>query len=114
MDAVQERSVMLDPFEARCRQMAECTAEERRVMIEEMRARCICPTCPTYTDCAKNNNELLFCDMGYSYMCIKFEVECLCPTCPVHDDLKMKHNFYCMRGAEKAQRYEKEVWGIQF
>ncbi len=105
---------MMDPFEARCREMAECTPEQRRQMIEEQQSRCICPTCPTYTNCARNNNERLFCDAGYSPRCITFEVSCLCPTCPVHSDLAMKHQVYCIRGAEKAQRYEREVWGIQF
>jgi hypothetical protein len=105
---------MLDPFEAHCRMMAECTPEQRRQMIEEQRARCLCPTCPTYTDCARKNEEKLFCEVGGSPRCITFERGCLCPTCPVHTEFKMKHNTYCINGAEKAQRYEREVWGIQF
>lgn len=110
----REEYVMLDPFKKRCLEMAACTPAVRRAIAEEMRSRCVCPACPTYTDCAANNDERLFCDMGYSNLCITYEVDCLCANgCPVHSELAMRHDFYCMRGAEKAQRYEEEVWGIR-
>jgi hypothetical protein len=104
----------IDPFEARCREMMECTPQRRVEMTEELRSRCLCPTCPTHTDCAKERDEKLFCDAGKSFQCIVFERQCLCPTCPVHDSLQLKHQFYCTRGAEKTRRYEREIWGVQF
>jgi len=94
--------------------MTTCTLEEREQLTADMAKRCLCPTCPTYTNCARERDEKIFCDVGKSFNCIVFERNCLCPTCPVHEELQMKHQFYCTRGAEKAQRYEQEVWGIQF
>ena len=74
---------------------------------------CMCPKCPTHNDCAKNAKELLFCLQGKSFMCISEQKVCLCPTCPLTADFGLKNSSFCMKGAEKAQRYEHALWGTK-
>jgi hypothetical protein len=100
-------------FETQSREMAERSREERVRLMESLNVQCLCPKCPTHTECAKRSREKLFCFHGKSFICIDAEVECLCPGCPVHDEMGLKHDFFCTRGSEKAQRYEQEVWNIQ-
>ncbi len=103
----------MDKFEMLMQKMREMPPEEQVKMVESNRAACICPGCPTYTSCAKNADERLFCSTGKSFMCISEEKSCLCPTCPVHEKMGLKYQFYCIRGSEKAQRYESTLWGTK-
>lgn len=100
-------------FEELGRDLAERDRNERMRMIASLNLQCRCPGCPTHTECAKRNQEKLFCFNGKSFICIEAEKECLCPECPVHDEMGLRYNFFCTRGSEKAQRYEHDVWGIQ-
>ncbi len=100
-------------FEAQSREIAAWNREERARMMEWFRVQCCCPKCPTHTECAKRQQEKVFCTHGRSFICIDTEVECLCPGCPVHEEMGLKHTFFCTRGSEKAQRYEHEIWNIQ-
>lgn len=79
--------------------------------IEKCKGMCICPQCPTYTSCALDAKELLFCTQGKSFICISAEKRCICPKCPVAQKLSLKYRFFCTKGAEKAQRYEHALWG---
>jgi hypothetical protein len=60
-----------------------------------------------------NAKEGFYCAVGKSFMCITFDKGCTCPTCPVTSDLGLKYHDYCLKGSEKAQRYEKTVWGTK-
>jgi len=100
-------------FKEKMEAMKKMSDEERAAAVENLKSMCICPTCPTHTECAKNANENLFCMMGKSFMCINFEKECLCPQCPVRGELGLNNMFFCTRGSEKAQRYEHTIWGAE-
>jgi hypothetical protein len=103
----------MDAFEDLMKKMKGMTAEQQAQWIAENKKVCICPTCPTHTNCAKKNEELLFCATGKSFMCISSEKGCMCPTCPVTKAIGLKYKSFCTRGAEKAQRYEHTIWGAK-
>jgi len=62
------------------------------------RGRCICEPCPTYNECMRAGDELLFCLTGRSPECTFGKKGCSCPACPVHAALGLKNDFYCIRG----------------
>jgi hypothetical protein len=101
----------MDKFEEKMKAMMEMPPEERAKAVENLKARCPCPTCSSYNDCAKNAAETLFCSTGKSFMCISDEKGCICPKCPIYEEMGLKYTFFCTRGAEKAQRYEHTLWG---
>jgi len=102
---------IMDKFEQMAEMWQKMTPEEQRIGLEIEKGKCICPKCPTYTTCAKNAKELLFCATGKSFMCISEEKSCNCPTCPVTPEYGMKYKKFCLRGSEMAQRYENTIWG---
>jgi hypothetical protein len=63
-------------------------------------ARCVCPTCPTYTadDCPKEKQENIFCAVGKSG-CGLADRGCLCGNCPLWDEYKLTKGSFCIRGA---------------
>ncbi len=101
----------MDKFDETMQAMAKMSVEEKTKKVGELMNMCICPTCPTYNNCAKNNKEGLYCALGKSFMCISSEKGCLCPTCPVKAQMQLKNQSFCTRGQEAAQRYEHTVWG---
>ena len=101
----------MDKFETMMKQMKDMSASDLAKWAEDTKKLCTCPECPTYTNCAKNNKELLFCTTGKSFMCIPAEKGCICPSCSVTGAAGLKYTSFCTRGAEKAQRYERTVWG---
>lgn len=103
----------MDTFETLVKKYKDMTPADQAKWVESTKALCICPGCPTYTNCAKNNKELLFCWHGKSFMCIDKEKGCLCPTCPVTKVAGLKNTNFCTRGGEKAQRYEHALWGTK-
>ena len=72
---------------------------------EELRAKCICPDCPTYNDCSKERNELLFCIYGKSFQCITEDLGCICPGCPLIEELGLVNLTFCLLGSEASQRF---------
>lgn len=94
----------MDKFETTLAALAKMSDSERTKAVENLKSMCICPDCPTYTDCAKKADERLFCWFGGSKNCITKEVDCLCPSCPVASEMGLKHDFFCTRGSEKSQR----------
>jgi hypothetical protein len=94
----------MDKFEQAMRQMAQMTDEDRMKMIEDKRKVCICGGCPTYNNCARKVNELLYCALGKSPACIREENDCICSGCPLTEQMGLKHQFFCTRGSEKEQR----------
>jgi hypothetical protein len=97
----------MDKFENVMTMMGKMSASERTKAIKEKMGKCICPDCPTYTDCAKKAQERLFCIYGMSFVCIIQEVDCICPSCPVAEDMGLLSNFFCTRGGEADQRWMK-------
>lgn len=65
--------------------------------------KCLCPTCPSYNECAKGKAEKLYCcgDIGKSGCEFKTN-GCLCGGCPVHYDYSLTAFYYCMHGSAEA------------
>ena len=59
---------------------------------------CSCPSCPSYNDCSKEKNEVLFCAIGKSG-CEYQKKGCVCGSCPVHKDNGLKSFYYCINGS---------------
>jgi len=97
----------MDKFEQSITDMLKLSPKERMQEIAEEKEICICPGCPTYNDCAKDAQELLFCIYGGSFHCITEDMGCICPTCPVTADLGLIHDEFCLKGSEAARRWTK-------
>jgi hypothetical protein len=67
------------------------------------KTQCICEPCPSYTECMRAENELLFCINGRSPACAFEKKGCACPACPVTAARGLKHAYYCIKGAEREQ-----------
>ena len=104
---------ILDKFEQMMKDVKGMSAAEMTKELEKYKNVCICPKCPTHNKCAKNANEKLFCLVGKSFICISEDKGCICPTCPNTPEFGLKNKFFCMKGAEKAQRYEHALWGTK-
>ena len=76
--------------------------EKRKAELTAMRVRCPCPTCPSYTLCARDRDEKMFCFYGRSPDCITRELKCVCRKCPVHEELGFRNIYYCTRGGERT------------
>ncbi len=84
--------------------MAQMTKEDMMKMVESKKKLCTCAECPTYNECARENEELLYCALGKSQNCITEESGCICPSCPLTEQMGLNHQFFCTRGSEKEQR----------
>ncbi len=96
----------MDKFETTMLSLAKMADSEKVKAISNLRSICICEGCPTYTECARKAQEILFCYTGGSFICISKENDCLCPTCPVTSEIGLIDDFFCTRGSEKAQRWD--------
>ena len=96
----------MDKFEEKMNELNQMSEENKTSSLNQMKTDCICPICPTYSECAKKSDELLFCVTGKSESCITKERGCMCPTCPFAQEygIGIKYNFYCTRGTELEQR----------
>jgi hypothetical protein len=96
----------MDKFEQLIQKVMEMPESDRNNTIETYKASCICPTCATYNQCAKDANEKLFCVTGKSMDCITEPKGCECPNCPLAQslDVGVIKNTYCLRGSEMEQR----------
>jgi len=98
----------MDKFENTMAALAKMPKSEMMKALATLKSKCICPDCPTYTDCASNARENLFCYTGGSFVCISKENDCFCPSCPVASEIGLSHNLFCTRGAGKTQRWNLE------
>jgi len=103
----------MDKFEQLMKNVKGMSQKDLAVAKEKYRDMCICPGCPTHNKCAKNAKEQFFCINGKSFMCISEDKGCNCPGCPVAAAFGLKHKSFCLKGAEKAQRYEHALWGTK-
>ena len=60
--------------------------------------RCVCPTCPTYDQCMRDNAELLFCARAATG-CSPKSVACTCATCTVWRNNGLASFYFCLHGA---------------
>ena len=95
----------MDKFEAKVNEVMDMSEKDRNAAIEEFKKICICPTCPTYTDCARESMEGLYCVLGKS-TCETEDKGCECPNCPLAQslDVGVEKNTYCILGSEMEQR----------
>jgi len=93
----------MDKFDEMIQKMSGMDTAERDAMMKTAKDTCICGKCPTYNECSKMKNELLFCAIGKSTCTIKKNA-CLCPGCPVTPWMGLKHGYYCASGSEKELR----------
>ena len=77
--------------------------DDTNKIIAENRAKCICDPCPTYNECMRAGDELLFCITGKSPTCTFDKKGCVCPICPVRPILGLKKAYFCIRGSEQEQ-----------
>ncbi len=99
----------MDKFENAIVRLSKIPVQERMDAVGKAKSMCICPGCPTYTDCARKAQERLFCIIGGSFICISQEKDCLCPSCPVAADMGLTRKFFCTRGSERSQRWGEEL-----
>jgi hypothetical protein len=59
-DIYPREVLVMDTFETLMKQLKDMSAAEQAKWIETNKALCICPGCPTHTNCAKNN-KYFFC-----------------------------------------------------
>ena len=60
--------------------------------------KCVCGGCPSYTDCMRDNNEILYCAREKSG-CDVTRKGCLCGACPLAAEFGLDKFFYCIIGA---------------
>jgi hypothetical protein len=96
----------MDKFEQTMQNMMKMPSQEGMKALQALMAKCMCGQCPTYTNAARAAGESFFCGTGKSFRHITTEVNCLCGTCPVKSELGLKYGFFCMKGSEKALRYD--------
>jgi len=98
---------LADEYDEKSAELGGLSEPLRKQALHELEGRCTCPVCPTYTQCAKENAELLFCFVGKSPSCITKAVKCICPTCPIEVEFAIKNMFYCTEGSEADKRRRK-------
>ena len=96
----------MDKFEQLIHDVNELPESDRIKAVENYKGSCICQTCATYTQCAADTNQKLFCVTGKNENCITEIRGCECPTCPLAHSLNVGiiHNSYCITGSEMKQR----------
>jgi hypothetical protein len=66
--------------------------------IKENVNKCVCGGCPSYSDCMRDNNEILYCAREKS-QCDVTRKGCLCGACPLAAEYGLDKYFYCIIGA---------------
>jgi hypothetical protein len=99
----------MDKFDETAQMFKNMSLDERMTRIHALAKRCACGSCPSYTECAKNDSEGIFCLKGTSFRCINEVKGCNCPSCDVEKDLSMKDNMYCINGSEFVNRYMEKM-----
>jgi hypothetical protein len=63
---------------------------------------CICPRCPSYPDCAVDQELRMFCMRGKVHCQVRRK-GCMCRGCKVHIEHRFTMEFYCIIGTEEEQ-----------
>ena len=93
----------MDTFEGSMAAKAKMSDADQKNMEKQNRALCLCPTCPTYADCAKKKKELVFC-FGSKSSCITTSKGCHCSGCKVGVNFGLTNIYYCLNGTEQEIR----------
>ncbi|MDW5563716.1 MAG: DUF2769 domain-containing protein [Methanomassiliicoccus sp.] len=96
----------MSAFDRIVKELESRTGGDREAELNEFRAQCVCPDCPTYTKCAGDAGELLYCFLGRSGECITEEMGCNCPDCPLAARAELVNIYYCINGSEVEMRKE--------
>ncbi|MCQ8894798.1 MAG: DUF2769 domain-containing protein [Methanolinea sp.] len=83
--------------------------EERWKIYDRWKASCACSQCPSYNECARETDELLYCILGMSNSCIREDRHCTCPSCSLYREFGLSGKDFCMKGSEAAIRFERTV-----
>jgi hypothetical protein len=89
----------MDAFEESMAAWARMSDANKKRLEKQRKEKCLCPTCPTYANCAKEKSELVFC-FEVKSSCIKISKGCHCPGCPVKADFGSTNIYYCLNGTE--------------
>ena len=92
----------------------ELSDDELDKIIKNLKKDCICHRCPTYNNCTRESNELLFCKIGSSN-CPIHKRRCLCPLdCPIYQKFNLNSTFYCTVNKKNKDRlvYHKKVYRV--
>ncbi|MGD0817519.1 MAG: DUF2769 domain-containing protein [Methanomassiliicoccales archaeon] len=93
----------MDMFEDAMADWAKLSEADKKKLEKQRKDHCLCPTCPTYADCAKKKKELTFCFGGKS-SCITISKGCHCSGCPVKVDFGLTNIYFCLNGTEQEIR----------
>ena len=99
----------MDKFDQTFQGLLKMSPAEQQKKFEAFKGMCICPACPTHTECAKKGKELLYCAIGGSFICITEDLGCLCPTCPITNTAGLNYDRFCLRGDEFKQRHLEQL-----
>lgn len=62
------------------------------------KSKCLCPTCPTYNSCMRDNGEGMFCGNGNTE-CDPKQQGCMCADCAVFAQYNLSGGYFCVEGA---------------
>jgi hypothetical protein len=62
--------------------------------------KCICGGCPSYDQCMREKDEILYCARERSN-CEISKNGCLCGACPLTSEFNLDKMYYCEIGAEE-------------
>lgn len=60
--------------------------------------KCICGGCPSYDQCMRDKDEILYCARGKS-KCEIVKNGCRCGSCPLTPEFDLDRLYYCATGA---------------
>jgi len=64
----------------------------------ENAAKCICPGCLVYSDCARGKEEKLFCGRIKTDCPMDNKQACICGSCPVYAENSLTGGYFCITG----------------
>ena len=99
----------MDAFEQWLDNSWQKNARDRKEIMADKKAACICPECPSYNQKSYDDKELICCITGKSPLCISEVRDCSCMKCSVTAELGLIYHDFCFTGSEAAQRYAHEV-----
>lgn len=66
--------------------------------------KCICATCPSYTECMDTGNLGVFCSIGDAKKCLQDLEGCLCQeNCAVSSEFNFSSDYHCKEGSADQQ-----------
>jgi hypothetical protein len=94
----------MDKFDEFQKQMATRTSMDAKIAINELKKKCECGECASYTACATTKRELLFCIEGKSKSSITQDKGCVCGSCHVNKEMGFTQHDFCFKGSEQEMR----------